>query len=59
MAGCFSREKLIEYVDETQDCVLPLLAVLKHEYPQYSDAAFLLKYQIISLLECVKYLTAE
>ena len=56
MAGCYSREKMVEYIDETEKYVLPLIDVLKHGYPEYSDAAFLIKYQIISILETVKNL---
>lgn len=56
MAGAFSREKLIEYLEETEQFVLPLAEILKNEYPEYNDAAFLVKYQIISLLETVKHL---
>lgn len=56
MAGSFSREKLVEYIEETEEYVLPLTDVLKNNYPEYSDAAFLVKYQIISILETIKYL---
>ena len=58
MAGSFTREKLLEYIEETEEYVLPLTRVLKNEYPEYSDAAFLIKYQIISLMETVKNLIA-
>ncbi len=57
MAGVFDRRKLLQYVDETEKYVLPLTKVLKNEYPEYSDLAFLVKYQIISLIETVKNLT--
>ena len=50
----FSREKIIEYVDETQKYVLPLLDHIKKEYSQYYDAAFVLKYQILAVLESAK-----
>ena len=58
MAGSFSREKLLEYIEETETCVLPLTRVLKNEYPEYSDTAFLVKYHIISVIETVKNLLA-
>lgn len=59
MAGSFSREKLTEYVTETEKYILPLADVLKNQYPEYSDLAFLVKYQIISILETVKYLIMD
>lgn len=54
MAGAFSRDKLLEYIEETETYVMPVLDTLKNRYPQYGNAAFLIKYQIISLLETVK-----
>ena len=56
MAGAFSRGKMLQYIEETEIYVLPLTRVLKNEYPEYSDMAFLLKYQIISLIETIKSL---
>lgn len=59
MAGSFSREKLAAYIEETETFILPLLKVLKEQYPQYSDMAFLVKYQILSVIETVKCLTMD
>lgn len=56
MAGHFSREKMAEYIEETETYIIPLLTELKHNAPEYSDLAFLVKYQILSLLEAVKNL---
>lgn len=56
MAGCFSREKLVEYIDETETYIMPVIDVVKKGSPAYSDAAFLVKYQIISLIESIKSL---
>ena len=53
MALCFSKEKIIDYTEETETYVLPLLDVIKYA-DGYHDAAFLLKYQILSVLESVK-----
>ena len=50
----FSTEDIIEYVDETQKYVIPLLDHIKKEYAQYYDAVFVLKYQIMSVLESAK-----
>jgi hypothetical protein len=59
MAGCFNRKKLLEYIEETEEYVLPLSGVLKNQYPEYSDLAFLLKYHIVSVLEAIKNLIAN
>ena len=58
MAGSFNREKLLSYIEETEHYILPLADTLKVRYPEYSDAAFLIKYQIISILETIKNLLA-
>ena len=57
MAGSFTRHKMIEYIKETEKYILPLTDVLKYNYPEYDDIAFLVKYHIISVLETVKCLT--
>ena len=54
MMASFTIEKVIEYVDETEAYVLPLLDTIKHEYPEYHDACFVIKYQIYSTVESVK-----
>ncbi|MBE6819400.1 MAG: helix-turn-helix domain-containing protein [Ruminococcaceae bacterium] len=56
MAGCFTREKLVSYIEETETYIMPLITTLKNRYPAYSDIAFLVKYQIISLIESIKSL---
>ena len=56
MAACYSKAKMVEYISETEEYVLPLTSVLKNQYPEYSDLAFLVKYHIISVLETVKNL---
>ena len=49
----FSSKKIAEYVRETERYYQKLLRVVK-SCPQYSDAAWLLKYQIWSLMETAK-----
>lgn len=56
MSASFRREKILEYIVETEVYVLPLTTVLKDHYPEYSDLAFLVKYQIVSVLESIKNL---
>ncbi len=54
MAASFSRPRLIEYIDETQKYILPLLDYIKTEYPLYYDAIYVIKYHILSILETQK-----
>lgn len=54
MATGFNRSKMAQYIDETEKYVMPLLDIVKHNYDEYYDAAFLLKYQIRSILETLK-----
>ncbi|MBQ8995733.1 MAG: bifunctional (p)ppGpp synthetase/guanosine-3',5'-bis(diphosphate) 3'-pyrophosphohydrolase [Oscillospiraceae bacterium] len=56
MAQCFSIQKLREYIEETEDYVIPLIGETEKKYPQYSDALFGLRYQILAILDSVKIL---
>lgn len=56
MAMGFSRKKMARYVAETEQWVLPLLRVFKNVAPLWSNAAWLLQYQMVSLLETAKRL---
>ena len=49
MGSSFPREKIAEYARETETFFPALLRVVK-ERPEYNNAAFLLEYQIRSLL---------
>lgn len=55
MAGTFSKEKLLNYIDETRDYILPLLRKVKDKYPDDSDALFVLKYHIISVIDAIDF----
>ena len=54
MAGVFTKEKLDEYIEETETFVLPLIRKAKEEFPEYQNVLFVLKYHIISVLEAIK-----
>jgi len=56
MAGAFSKEKMAEYIRETEDFIYPLLEKAKSEYPEYSDQIFLIRYHMMSVVESVKQL---
>lgn len=53
MAVAFSREKMIEYIEETETWYPRLLKIIKGQ-PAYSNAAWLLSYQIGCTLQTVK-----
>lgn len=55
MAGAFSKEKMAEYIRETEDFIYPLLEKAKREYPEYSDQIFLIRYHMMSVVEAIKH----
>ena len=55
MAAGFTREKMEKYVRQTGEYVLPLLDVVK-AVPEWNDAAWLLRYQMVTMLEAFKRL---
>lgn len=54
MAGTFSKEKLIAYIEETRCFVLPLLKKAKTAYPNDADILFVLKYHILSVVDSIE-----
>lgn len=56
MATGFSKDKMATYIDETEEYVFPLLDHVKHTYPEFYNAAFLIKYQMLSVMETIKRL---
>ena len=59
MATGFDRDKMITYIVETEEYVFPLIEKLKDTEPQYSNALFLIKYQMLSVMETIKRLLAQ
>ena len=59
MAGCFSNKKIADYIDETEDYVFPVLTAIKQTWPEYTNAVFLIKYQMLSVLESLKIMLSE
>ena len=53
MAAGFFRDKLAEYIRETERLVYPLLDKAKTEYSMYSNQLFLIKYHMSSVVEAV------
>ena len=54
MMASFTIERVVSYVSETEEFIIPLLDAIKERYPEYNDAAFTIKYQIYSTIESVK-----
>lgn len=55
MATGFSREKIIEYINETEMYVYPLLRKAKTKYAKYSNQVFLIKYHMTSVVATLKH----
>ena len=56
MAYGFSREKLLDYIDETERAVIPLLDYAKQHFHRDRDALFLLNYQMYSVMNSIRAL---
>lgn len=54
MAMSFPKDKMIDYVKETEKYVYPLLERIKRDDIIYNNAAFLIKYQLKSMIETIK-----
>lgn len=54
MSAGFSKEKMVEYIKETESVVYPLLQKAKTDYPMYSNQIFLIKYHMTSVIEAIK-----
>lgn len=54
MGGAFSMEKIQSYIKETRDYVLPLIRITKEFAPQFSNALFVLKYHITSIIDSME-----
>ena len=59
MAGRFTDQKVADYIDETEKYVFPVLSAIKRTWPEYNKAAFLIKYQMLSILESLKIMLSE
>lgn len=56
MSSGFTRERMLSYIQHTQQWVIPLADRLRECAPQYSNACFLLKYQMQSLMKTATHL---
>ena len=56
MIQVFSRERLSEYIVETETFVLPLLKEVRRTWPEYGNLTHLVKIQMVPMLESAKLL---
>ena len=54
MAGTFTPAKITEYIEETERFILPLIRNTKDKWPEISDALFIIKYHIHSVIDSLK-----
>lgn len=54
MAAGFTKERLVEYIKETESVFYPLIQKAKSDYPMYSNQIFLIKYHMTSVIEAIK-----
>lgn len=54
MGETFEKKRLCNYIEETEHYIFPLIDMLLRECPEYRDVAFLVRYQIVSMLETIK-----
>ncbi len=59
MAQAFNDENLSKYIEETETYVIPLLKLIKENHLEYNNAVFLIKYQMLSVLESLKNILIE
>ena len=55
MSTGFSKERIIEYINETEKYVYPLLQKAKTKYSKYSNQVFLIKYHMTSVVTTLKH----
>lgn len=56
MYSGFSKERMLEYIQETRELVIPMLKEATVIYPQYEKACILLKYQMDSIMDSIEEL---
>lgn len=51
MAAAFDKARMIRYINETEQYILPLLCEIEEKYPEFESVVFLVRYHILSVLE--------
>lgn len=52
--ACFTPKRLRKYIVETEEHILPLVDELSAQCMQFADQAFILKYELLTLVESTK-----
>lgn len=55
MATSFTDKHMAEYMQETWDYVIPLMENAREKYPEYTNAFFLIRYHMNSVLESLRH----
>lgn len=56
MAAGFTKEKLIQYIRETEKFFYPMMEKAKRKYPRYSNQLFLIQYHMKSVIQTIRHL---
>lgn len=54
MALSFTPKRMARYIRETEEWIYPLFEKAKKSWPEYASQVFLLKYQIVSIVQSLK-----
>lgn len=52
--SCFSTAQIKKYITETEKYIIPLCKITREEYPEWSNQAYIIQYQIESLISLAK-----
>ncbi|UNT93293.1 HD domain-containing protein [Allobaculum sp. Allo2] len=58
-AGCFSKAKMREYIEESERRILPMAEPIRAARPEWDAPVFLLEYQMVSLITALRPLVYE
>ena len=50
------RQEILKAVSDAEKNAIPLLRVIKNAEPEWNNAVYLIRYQMLSLLEAYKWL---
>ncbi len=56
MSGGFTKKRMVEYIQETEEWFYPMIENAKKDYPEYEKALFAMHYHILSVVETIKHL---
>lgn len=59
MAATFSNDRMIQYIDETERYVYPLIQKVKVEDTEHAGQIYILEYQMLSVVESIKNLLCK